>query len=113
MKAFTKHTGTLAIINRENIDTDQIISKEHLKSIKKTGYEKALFSDWRYDDEGKPNPSFELNWPQYAKATILVTGNNFGCGSSREHAVWAIIQYGFAAVIAPRITHNRIIPGRS
>lgn len=112
MKAFTKHTGTLAIINRENIDTDQIISKEHLKSIKRTGYEKALFSDWRYLDDGKPNPAFELNLPQYAKATILVAGNNFGCGSSREHAVWAIVQYGFAVVIAPRIQRNgNTIPG--
>lgn len=102
MESFTKHTGKLAILNRGNIDTDQIIPKDFLKSIKKTGYGENLFQDWRYLDNGKPNPRFELNFPRYEGASILITGNNFGCGSSREHAVWAILQAGFRVVMAPR-----------
>lgn len=104
MTPFTKHDGRVAVLDRGNIDTDQIISKEHLKSIKRTGFGPALFSDWRYLESGSENPQFELNRPQYCGASILLTGNNFGCGSSREHAVWAIQQYGFKAVIAPQIT---------
>lgn len=112
MIPFTTHTGLIAILNRGNIDTDQIIPKEHLKSIKRTGFGEHLFSDWRYLDNGKLNPDFELNQPRYNKASILVTGNNFGCGSSREHAVWAIVQYGFRAVIAPRKEREQnVIPG--
>ena len=102
MEAFIKHTGCAALLMRGNIDTDQIISKEHLKSIRRTGYGEHLFSDWRYLDNGQTNPDFELNNPAFDGATILIAGNNFGCGSSREHAVWAIVQYGFKAIIAPR-----------
>ncbi len=101
MDAFKKHTGTVALIDRSNIDTDQIISKEHLKSIKRTGFGPALFSDWRYLPDGSENPDFELNRAEYKGATILIAGTNFGCGSSREHAVWAIMQFGFKVVIAP------------
>jgi len=104
MQKFTQHTGTAALLLRGNVDTDQIISKEHLKSIKRTGYGPALFSDWRYLENGQENPAFELNNPAYKNATILISGNNFGCGSSREHAVWAIVQYGFRVVIAPRVS---------
>ncbi len=112
MEPFKTHTGLLAVLNRGNIDTDQIISKEHLKSIRRTGYGEHLFSDWRYLDNGNQNPSFELNNPGYQNASILVTGNNFGCGSSREHAVWAIVQYGFKVVIAPKKQSGAdIIPG--
>ncbi len=102
MEAFIKHTGRGALLMRGNIDTDQIISKEHLKSIRRTGYGEHLFSDWRYLDNGQINPDFELNNPNYKDATVLIAGNNFGCGSSREHAVWAIVQYGFKSIIAPR-----------
>jgi len=101
MKQFNTHKGTVAILYRNNIDTDQIIPKHHLKSIKKTGFDKGLFSDWRYLDDGSDNPNFELNQPENIDATILLTGNNFGCGSSREHAVWALVQFGFHAIIAP------------
>jgi len=103
MKAFTKHKGKAVLLDRGNIDTDQIIPKEHLKSIVKTGFDKGLFSDWRYNEDGSNNPTFELNKPENKEATILLTGNNFGCGSSREHAVWALVQYGFCAIIAPKI----------
>ena len=101
MKQFTTHKGTVAILYRGNIDTDQIIPKQHLKSIKKTGFDEGLFSDWRFLEDGSDNPDFELNQPQYIDATILLVGNNFGCGSSREHAVWAILQSGYHAIIAP------------
>lgn len=101
MKAFTTHTGTVAVLYQENIDTDQIIPKEHLKSIQKTGFGTGLFSGWRYLKDGSNHPDFPLNKPEAQGTTVLLTGNNFGCGSSREHAVWAIQQYGFAAVIAP------------
>lgn len=111
MNAFTEHTGKIAVLYRGNIDTDQIIPKDFLKSIKKTGFGPHLFSDWRYGENGNPNPEFELNQPRYRQASILVTGNNFGCGSSREHAVWAILQAGFRVIIAPKkISENNIIP---
>lgn len=106
MEAFKSHRGVLATLNRANVDTDQIIPKQFLKSIFRTGYGENLFFDWRYlpDKPGPtPNPAFELNAPRFKKASILVTRNNFGCGSSREHAVWAVKQYGFKAVIAPRL----------
>ncbi len=102
MKSFKSHRGKLAILNRANVDTDQIIAKQFLKSIKRTGYGESLFFDWRYLPDGKDNPDFILNSPRYKNVSILVTGNNFGCGSSREHAVWAIVQYGFEVVIAPK-----------
>lgn len=112
MQPFKKHTGTVALLDRGNVDTDQIISKEFLKSIHRTGFGPHLFHDWRYLADGTPDPSFELNNKNYDGATLLVTGNNFGCGSSREHAVWAIMQYGFAAVIAPsKKSSGEMLPG--
>lgn len=102
MDKFTTCTGVVVGVDRANIDTDAIIPKEYLKSIKRTGFGGALFSDWRYNDDGTDKPDFILNRPESAGATILVARNNFGCGSSREHAVWAVQQYGFKAVIAPR-----------
>lgn len=103
MEPFRKHQGILAAIDRSNIDTDAIIPKQFLKSIKRTGFEGGLFYDWRYLADGKENPEFSLNQKPFKGASILVAGNNFGCGSSREHAVWAIQQYGFKAVIAPSL----------
>lgn len=112
MKEFKKHTGKLALLDRGNIDTDQIIAKQFLKSIKKTGFGPQLFYDWRYQSDGSQDPNFELNRPEFEGASILVTGNNFGCGSSREHAVWAVVQYGFQVLIAPQKKSNQgIIPG--
>ncbi len=96
MKSFTSHRGVIATLDRANVDTDQIIPKQFLKSIARTGFGEHLFHDWRAD------PSFELNASRFKGASILVTRTNFGCGSSREHAVWAIRQHGFTAVIAPR-----------
>src|SRR5215472_3303071 len=101
MERFTVHTGVVALLDRENVDTDQIMPKQFLKRIERTGYGDVLFYDWRYDADGKPNQTFSLNAPQYTGASILLTGKNFGCGSSREHAVWALRDYGFRAVIAP------------
>jgi len=101
MEPFSTHRGILATLDRANVDTDQIIPKQFLKSIARTGFGESLFFDWRYGDDGKPNPDFELNHPKFSGASILVTRNNFGCGSSREHAVWAVAQYGFRTVIAP------------
>lgn len=101
MQPFTAHTGLVIPLQRENVDTDQIIPKQFLKRIERTGYQDFLFNDWRYDRAGKPNPDFILNAPQYKGATILVAGKNFGCGSSREHAVWALRDYGFRVIIAP------------
>jgi 3-isopropylmalate/(R)-2-methylmalate dehydratase small subunit len=102
MPPFTTHTGLVATMDRANVDTDQIIPKQFLKRIERTGYGPFLFYDWRYFDDGKtPNPDFELNKPIAAGASILLARRNFGCGSSREHAVWAIENYGFKAVIAP------------
>ena len=101
MQPFTTHTGLVATLDRANVDTDQIIPKQFLKSIRRTGFGASLFFDWRYRDDGSPDPAFGLNAPRFQGASILVTRNNFGCGSSREHAVWAVVQYGFRAVIAP------------
>ena len=102
MTPFTSHRGLIATLDRANVDTDQIIPKQFLKSIKRTGYGENLFFDWRYLPDGKSDPSFELNTPRFESATILVTRNNFGCGSSREHAVWALVQYGLRFIVAPR-----------
>lgn len=102
MQKFEKYTGVVAGVDRANIDTDAIIPKEHLKSIKRTGFGGALFSDWRYNDDGSEKPDFVLNQPENQHAEILVTRTNCGCGSSREHAVWAVAQFGFKAIIAPR-----------
>ena len=101
MEAFTTHRGRLATLDRANVDTDQIIPKQYLKSIRRTGFGEALFADWRYGADGKPDPDFPLNSKRFQGASILVARNNFGCGSSREHAVWAVVQYGFRAVVAP------------
>ncbi|HEX4663298.1 MAG TPA: 3-isopropylmalate dehydratase small subunit [Terriglobales bacterium] len=100
MRAFREHTGIVAPLDRASVDTDQIIPKQFLKRIERTGYGEFLFYDWRYDVDGKPRRDFVLNQPQYAGASILVAGKNFGCGSSREHAAWALGDYGFRAVIA-------------
>ncbi len=102
MEPFISHRGKIATLNRANVDTDQIIPKQFLKSIRRTGYGENLFFDWRYLADGSSNPEFEVNQPCFKNASVLVTRNNFGCGSSREHAVWAIVQYGFKVVIAPR-----------
>jgi 3-isopropylmalate/(R)-2-methylmalate dehydratase small subunit len=102
MQAFTTHRGIVAPLDRANVDTDAIIPKQFLKSILRTGFGESLFFDWRYLPDGKDDPAFELNRPAFKGASILVARNNFGCGSSREHAVWAVLQYGFRAVIAPR-----------
>lgn len=101
MEPFVVHTGVAAVMNRANVDTDQIIPKQFLKRIERSGFGQFLFYDWRYDTDEKPNPEFELNLPVYAGASVLVTKDNFGCGSSREHAVWALEDYGFRCVIAP------------
>jgi 3-isopropylmalate/(R)-2-methylmalate dehydratase small subunit len=98
---FVRHTGACALLLRANVDTDQIFPKQFLKGVTRTGFAAALFYDWRYRADGTPNPEFELNRPDATGATILVAGANFGCGSSREHAVWALAEYGFRAVVAP------------
>ncbi|MDO9283452.1 MAG: 3-isopropylmalate dehydratase small subunit [Aquabacterium sp.] len=110
MQAFTVHKGLVAPMDRANVDTDAIIPKQFLKSIARTGFGQNLFDEWRYLDKGepgqdpasrKPNPDFVLNQPRYAGASVLLARKNFGCGSSREHAPWALDQYGFRAIIAP------------
>jgi 3-isopropylmalate/(R)-2-methylmalate dehydratase small subunit len=101
MEPFKTFTGVVAPLDRVNIDTDQIIPKQFLKRIERTGFGEFLFYDWRYTEEGKPNPEFVLNHQRYRGATILLTRNNFGCGSSREHAPWALKDYGFRVIIAP------------
>ncbi len=102
MQPFFSVTGVAAPLDRANADTDQIIPKQFLKRIERTGFGKFLFFDWRYLADGEtPNPDFELNQPQYQNAPILIAGKNFGCGSSREHAPWALLDYGFQALIAP------------
>ena len=118
MKPFTTHTGLVAPLDRANVDTDQIIPKQFLKSIKRSGFGPNLFDQWRYLDVGEPgqdnsvrplNPDFVLNAPRYAGASVLLARENFGCGSSREHAPWALDEYGFRAVIASSfadIFHN-------
>ena len=100
MKAFINHTGLVATLDRSNVDTDQIIPKQFLKRIERTGFGQYLFFDWRFDADGNPRPDFELNEKRFDGASILLTRWNFGCGSSREHAVWAVDDYGFRAVIA-------------
>lgn len=103
MKPFNIHEGIPALLDRANVDTDQIIPKQFLKKIERTGFGVHLFHDWRYlDDEGtKPNPDFALNRPEFKGASVLVARENFGCGSSREHAPWALLDYGFYSIIAP------------
>ncbi len=101
MEPFKTLTGIVAPLDRVNVDTDQIIPKQFLKRIERTGFEEYLFYDWRYLDDGRPNPDFVLNHERYKDATILLTRNNFGCGSSREHAPWALKNYGFLVIIAP------------
>lgn len=101
MEAFKEHVGLVVPLDRINVDTDQIIPKQFLKRIERTGFGEFLFYDWRYLENGEPNPAFVLNAPHYAGASILVAGANFGCGSSREHAPWALQQYGFKAILAP------------
>jgi 3-isopropylmalate/(R)-2-methylmalate dehydratase small subunit len=101
MQAITTHRGIIAPLDRANVDTDQIIPKQFLKSIKRIGFGPSAFFDWRYVIDGTPNLEFELNFPRYAQRSILVTRNNFGCGSSREHAVWALAQDGYKAIVAP------------
>jgi 3-isopropylmalate/(R)-2-methylmalate dehydratase small subunit len=101
MQPFTKHTGLVAPLDRVNVDTDQIVPKQFLKWVTREGYGRVLFYDWRYLEGEKSNPEFVLNKPRYQGASVLLTRANFGCGSSREHAPWAILQYGFRAIIAP------------
>ncbi len=101
MEPFTTHTGVVATMDRANVDTDQIIPKQFLKRIERTGFGQFLFFDWRYLEDESPNPEFELNKPEVEGASVLVTRRNFGSGSSREHAVWSITDYGLRAVIAP------------
>ena len=118
MQAFQVHTGIAAPLDRANVDTDQIIPKQFLKRIERSGYGQFLFYGWRYLADGKPDPSFVLNQPRYAGASILLAGKNFGCGSSREHAPWALLDYGFRAIIAPSFadifatncTKNGVLP---
>ncbi len=100
MQPFTVHRGRVAPLDRVNVDTDQIIPKQFLKRIEKTGFGQFLFYDWRFGADGKKNADFVLDEPRYAGATVLVAGKNFGCGSSREHAVWALADFGFRAVIS-------------
>lgn len=101
MTPFTKLTGIVAPLDRVNVDTDQIIPKQFLKAITREGFGRYLFNDWRYLDGEIPNPNFVLNQPRYQGASILLARTNFGCGSSREHAPWAVLDYGFRAIIAP------------
>jgi 3-isopropylmalate/(R)-2-methylmalate dehydratase small subunit len=101
MQPFIRHTGRVAALRRANVDTDQIIPKQFLKRIERTGFGSVLFYDWRYLHDGRENPEFELNRADARGATILLAGANFGCGSSREHAPWALAEFGFRAIIAP------------
>ena len=101
MKPFRSHTGRAVVLDRPNVDTDQIIPKQFLKRVERSGFGQFLFYDWRFLPNDQPNPDFPLNDPRYRAASILITGKNFGCGSSREHAPWALADYGFRAIIAP------------
>lgn len=101
MQPFRIHTGLVAVLDRANVDTDQIIPKQFLKRVERTGFGQFLFYDWRFLPNDQPNPDFPLNEPRYRGASILIAGKNFGCGSSREHAPWALADYGFRAIIAP------------
>ena len=112
MTPFTEHTGIVATLDRANVDTDAIIPKQFLKSIQRTGYGPNAFFDWRYLPDGTINEAFELNHPRFKGRSILVTRNNFGCGSSREHAVWALVQDGYRVVIAPwKEMEGKRLPG--
>jgi 3-isopropylmalate/(R)-2-methylmalate dehydratase small subunit len=118
MLPFRVHTGLVAPLDRANVDTDQIIPKQFLKRVARTGFGEFLFYDWRYEEDGRPRRSFVLNEPRYAGASVLVAGRNFGCGSSREHAPWALLEYGFRAIVAPSFadifanncTKNGVLP---
>ncbi|HWW50926.1 MAG TPA: 3-isopropylmalate dehydratase small subunit [Verrucomicrobiae bacterium] len=101
MEPFTKHTGLVAPLDRVNVDTDQMVPKQFLKTLTREGFGRILFYDWRYLPGEKPNPSFVLNYPRFKGASVLLAQANFGCGSSREHAPWAILDYGFRAILAP------------
>lgn len=101
MEAIKKHEGLVYPLNRTNIDTDQIIPKQFLKRIERTGFGEFVFYNWRFDDDGKPREDFDMNQEKYNGASILITGENFGCGSSREHAPWALLDYGFKVIMAP------------
>lgn len=101
MQPFRKHTGLVVPLDRANVDTDQIIPKQFLKRIERTGFGQYLFFDWRFQPDGTENPAFELNLPHYRGATVLLARRNFGCGSSREHAPWALADYGFRVLVAP------------
>jgi 3-isopropylmalate/(R)-2-methylmalate dehydratase small subunit len=100
MQPYKKHASIAALMNRSNVDTDQIIPKQFLKKVERSGFGKHLFHDWRFNEDGSDNPNFELNKPAFQGAKILVVGDNFGCGSSREHAPWAISDYGFNTIIS-------------
>ncbi|MFC1776290.1 3-isopropylmalate dehydratase small subunit [Pseudomonadota bacterium] len=100
MEAYKNHQSVAALMNRNNVDTDQIVPKQFLKKVERTGFGAHLFHDWRFNADGTDNPQFELNKPAFKGARILVTGDNFGCGSSREHAPWAIADYGFNTIIS-------------
>ena len=100
MEKYTNHTSVAALMNRSNVDTDQIIAKQFLKKVERTGFGQHLFHDWRFNEDGTPNVDFELNNPNFEGAKVLVAGDNFGCGSSREHAPWAIDDYGFNTIIS-------------
>jgi 3-isopropylmalate/(R)-2-methylmalate dehydratase small subunit len=101
VKAFTRETGRVCVLDRPDVDTDQIVPKQFLKRIERTGYGDFLFFDWRFDEDGNERPGFELNRPEFRGARVLLAGRNFGCGSSREHAAWALRDYGIDVVIAP------------
>jgi 3-isopropylmalate/(R)-2-methylmalate dehydratase small subunit len=101
MQPFTKHTGLVAPLDRVNVDTDQMVPKQFLKWVTREGYGRVLFYDWRYKEGEVPNPDFVLNQPRYQGASVLLARANFGCGSSREHAPWALLDYGFHAILAP------------
>ena len=118
MLPFSVHTGVAAPLDHPNVDTDQIIPKQFLKRVERTGFGQFLFYDWRYADDGSPDSSFVLNETRYAGASVLLAGRNFGCGSSREHAPWALLDYGFRAIVAPSFadifknncTKNGVLP---
>ncbi|MBY8909587.1 3-isopropylmalate dehydratase small subunit [Salinicoccus roseus] len=101
MEAIKEHEGKVFPLNRSNVDTDQIIPKQFLKRVERTGFGQFVFHNWRFDDDGNPKQDFELDSPRYKDASVLIAGENFGCGSSREHAPWALLDFGFKVIIAP------------